>query len=540
MSNEHYGDEDVKSFKRFCQTCVLLCQHDIWIRSRIVGSLQFALSSQDLPRCFFKPIIQTLSAVHISEDDGSFVGIVEELLTGNLNLSDDDFISLATLYFQTLMITEKVSKSDISSLMANRSLWTSYQVARQAIRYGHYSICKLLCDRVTQSSSSELVSFWMRSLSKVASAEEGLSKSRHAVSLDKSISRAIALYVEALSSLKSVASFGYPLSFQTKYLELRLQSLQCLESLRQACKLVKTSPAPAIAAAVAMSARDDLLKYGSIVTQMRKSAKDFRVLADNYFILFQSSFNADDQTLSHLQLIQNSNTMIAEAVESLFQTNRMSSLIVDQNTNMEISSQETRGPSIEHMKLIKVCHSISSTVANELTNRNTVKIESRHIQILEEMTEKLLSLPLSIPRLFFQSVQNTSLKLALSPQPKATGELVIVFYSNHFVLKAEGVVITSGKRDTRKVWKVMLNVSTSSVTASVKADSLGSKHHEVNLSSIVIPRNDYFQSQFLIKFPTPGLHSVAVEASIIDENEAQWKTGPVVNTTIKVVDDGKS
>lgn len=529
--------QDIKSFASFCRTCVQLCQREDSIKSRLVTSLQFALSCESLPRWQLKPMIETLCAVTVSDDDGSFIEILNDLLEQSSDLSDSDIVGVMTLYFQTLMVSGNDCQLDLTSVLRGRSLWTFYQTARQAIRYGHYSTCKGLCDQLARCSSLESVSFWMRCLSKVAEAESGLSKCKDCVSLDKTLSHAIALYVEASSSLKTVASFGHSLAFQSKYLQLRLQLLQGLESLRQACKLVRTSPAPAVAAAVAMAARDDLLKYGSIVTQMRKCSKEFRVLSDSYSLLFQSSFNADNQTLSHLQLMQNSCTMIAEAVESLFQTNRMSSLIVDKNTHMEKTSQETRGPSVEHKALIQACHSISSTVAQDLTNRKTVKIESRHIQILEGMTQELLSVPLSIPRLFFQAVQNLSLKLALSPQPKTSGDFVIVFSSNNFALKIEGVVVSSGKRDTRKVSKVMLNVMTSPTAAS-KAES--SRQTEVNLSSVVIPRNDYFQSQFLLNFPCPGLNLVSVEASIIDENEAQWKTGPVVSTTIKVVDDGKS
>jgi len=505
----------------------------------MVSIFRIALLSPNLPKDWLKHITQTLCAINDTQqrDEEEFSVQLVGLLKENSNLSDSLLLNLLTLYFQTVMVSNQDSRLDMHSLLEGRSLWLCYQVARQAIRFGLFSICQDLCDKIQVASCSDPVIYWMRCLSKVAAAESGLTNFKDPLSLDCRLSRAIGLYVEASSGLKNVVTFGHPLAFQTQYLQLRLESLQGLENLRQSCKLVRTSPAPAVAAQTAISSRDDLLKYGSIVTQMRRSAKEFRVLSESYSRLFQSSFNADNQTLAHIQLLQNSCTMIAEAVESLFQTNRLSSLIVDKNTHLEETSFDSKGPCIEHAKLIKTCRSISEAVTQQLTPRNSARIEYSHIAILEDMTEKLLSVPLSIPRLFFQAVQTVSLKLALSPQPKAPGEFVLVLSSHNFALKTEGVVVSGGRRQ-RKVSKVLLNVTSSPTTVKTQETKMiDNKTAEVNLSCIVVPKNDYFQTQFLINFQSPGSHTVSVEASIIDDNDAQWKTGPVLTTNIKVVED---
>lgn len=537
---------------KLCQTLVRLGKMGSCVRSRILTSLRFALLYGSMSDAWIVNLAETISAIGHTDDCQDFASELEQLMAEKKESSDRVIVSLLTVYFQTLLIAGKSCQVDlVLDYLNSRSFWTCYQVARQAIRYGHHSVAHKLCNKMCESASSESCYFWMMSLSKITNAETCLYEKTSSRVLDERLSRAIALYVESGSSLRAMITSTNPLSFQTEYLQLRLKSLQAHECLRQACKLVRTSPAPAIASSTAMVTRDDLMKYGAIVTQMRKSAKEFRILSEAYSNLFQSSFNADNQTLAHLQLLQSSCTMMAEAIESLFQTNRVSSLIVDKNTHLENTQidSESGGPAIEHRKLIQVCHEISFTVSRELSGRNVSKIEETHIRMLEQMSQDLLSVPLSMPRLFFQSVQQISVKLAVSPQPKIPGDLVIVMSSMNFALKVEGVIVTSQQSTTRNrnrsVAKVMLNVTTSPVsginngkTVLMPESFARPVDAGLSVSSVVVPKNEYFSTQFLLHFGSSGIHTITVEASIIDENEAQWRSGHVVTSSVKVVEDG--
>jgi integrator complex subunit 7 len=276
---------------------------------------------------------------------------------------------------------------------------------------------------------------------------------------------------------------------------------------------------------------------------MRKCAKEFRTMADQYSSLFQSSFNADNQTLSHIQLLQNSCTIIAEAIECLFQTNRVSALFVsktsaqlEQNVFGAASSSRT---SVEHKQLSETSHRISQLVSKELVGASkSSTLDCSQISLLQRISEDLVHVPLCFPRLFFQSVQTTCIKLALSPQPK--GDLLLINSSSNFVLKVEGVIVQNSKTQVRSVSKVMINVTSSVISKTNNAlmdnSNLKQDTNPTTMNSLAIPHNDYFQTQFLLAFSCSGLHTITVEASIIDENEAQWKTGPVLNTSVKVVD----
>lgn len=542
-----------------CRSFVQVSCLSATAQRELVSALRSAVVSTKLPEDWCGWIAEALCAIGYREDCEAFALQLESLLLEKQVKDDTVLIRLVTIYLQSIMLadTHQAMRDDafkmcsrkcidVSRILPGRSLWVAYQIVRQAMRFGHHRLAQQVCSIIISRSSSEQVYFWVICLDKVCQAEATMVN--HQVPLDERISRSIELYVEALSSLKSTGVQSNGLIFQQDYLSLRLKLLQSHEQLRQACKLVRSAPAPAIAATTALTMRDDLMKFGAIVTQMRKCAKDFRNVSDLHSQLFQSSFNADNETLAHLQLLQSSCTMIAEAIESLFHTNRVSSLFIDKHTHLENSARmdtSSGGPACEHQALIAVCHQISSTVTKELSvaKAGPAKIESRHISALEMMGFQLLSVPLSIPRMFFQSVQNVSVKLALSPQPKLGNEFVTVLSSHIFALKVEGVIITKKtKQLAREVSKVMLNVTTTSMMGPTKLVSEGPNFGKpidtsLSMSSVVTPKNDYFSTQFLLNFNVSGIHSISVEASIIDENEAQWKTGPVISMSVKVLDD---
>jgi hypothetical protein len=88
----------------------------------------------------------------------------------------------------------------------------------------------------------------------------------------------------------------------------------------------------------------------------------------------------------------------------------------------------------------------------------------------------------------------------------------------------------------------MLNVTSSPVSKpGADGSIMGLKSlicdNGVNLHSLVVPHHDYFQTQFLLTLNAVGMHVLSVEASVIDESDAQWKSGPTVTMSLKVVED---
>ncbi|KAL1483471.1 hypothetical protein MTO96_050233, partial [Rhipicephalus appendiculatus] len=87
--------------------------------------------------------------------------------------------------------------------------------------------------------------------------------------------------------------------------------------LLQACGCLRTAPPPAIAASVASATRDELQKCGRVVAQLRKCSRDFKSLADQYGVLYQTLFDADPGTLRNVQLLQQNALLVMQAIDRI-------------------------------------------------------------------------------------------------------------------------------------------------------------------------------------------------------------------------------
>ena len=221
-----------------------------------------------------------------------------------------------------------------------------------------------------------------------------------------------------------------------------------------------------------------------------------------------------------------------------------------------------------------------------------LSVFTRQVAILQHLSSRLLAVSLPFPRFYFQSIQATSIKLELSPQPH-----LLIALNTSFVLNIEGVVVNSRSglqaaataaasasanggnlgssqsssskaaaslaftsasflvpppspresrldgdcREIRRVNKILLTLNATPAPPSTVGPGAGAAAEPsttaspvLSMHSVVVPLNDYFQSQFLLTFKAAGNYTVTVETAIIDENEAQWKTGPVQSVTAKV------
>src|SRR5690606_12325891 len=116
---------------------------------------------------------------------------------------------------------------------------------------------------------------------------------------ERRLLKCISIYSEALSHLKAAITPNHPLIFACEYVQLRSKYLHTHLLLMKYCRLLRTSPAASISNLIALNSRDDLLRCGPIVIQMRQNCAQFRKLANEYNELYRCSFNADHQTLVH-------------------------------------------------------------------------------------------------------------------------------------------------------------------------------------------------------------------------------------------------
>ena len=175
-------------------------------------------------------------------------------------------------------------------------------------------------------------------------------------------------------------------------------------------------------------------------------------------------------------------------------------------------------------------------------------ISHLHTACLQEVVASITSHPFPYPRFFYQSLQQTKIKLQVSPQPKTSGEPVAVNTSQFLAVKVEGVIQRSRSEDTRtersRVAAVVVQLHCSMQKAQEKAAKQepvkGGDGTSTSLEQEVEPHHDFFVSQFLVPFPSAGLYTVNIDTQWADSQGRRWLTGSKCSITVKSFEDRNS
>lgn len=333
-------------------------------------------------------------------------------------------------------------------------------------------------------------------------------------------------YRKGLSALKAASTPSFPLQFQADFAQLRVESLQAHIQLAQACNSLRTCPPPAIA----MTLGDQLQRSGKVGSQLHDSMKTFQSLSGRYKSLYQSCFDADPVSLMVVQMLQQSCLLLSQKIEAV-----LASCTSDRSRLTEPSKSSHVCSGAKSVLEVQSLQRVLSEISAEPVLPSS-GITHAHMQMLMDTSLKLLQVRLSFPRFFFQTLQSTTIKLAITPQPKSTSDRAIwVQCESNLALKVEGV-IQHGKQPGlfRKVHSVILVVSSCLMKADpVRGESKPHLPASNDLTQIAEPHNDYFSIQFLLSFPTPGFHTVSIETYVMDENGEKWDTGPQAGLTVK-------
>ncbi|NWR18644.1 INT7 protein, partial [Emberiza fucata] len=451
-------------------------------------------------------------------------------------------VSLATVIFvssQKALSTE--IKTVIKQQLENASNgWTAYRIARQASRMGNHDMARELYKSLLTQVASEHFYFWLNSLKEFSQAEQCLTELQEDSSSSalSCIAEALKSYHKGIASLTAASTPLNPLSFQCGFVKLRIDLLQAFSQLICTCNSLKTSPPPAIATTIAMTSGNDLQRCGRISNQaltlslqMKHSMEEFRNLATRYGDLYQSSFDADSATLRNVELQQQSCLLISHAIEALI-------LDPESASFQEYSSNGTAHVESEYERRMM---SVFNHVLEEVESLNRKYAPVSYLAsntCLCNAVIALLKVPLSFQRYFFQKLQSTSIKLALSPSPRNPAEPIAVQNNQQLALKVEGVVQHGSKPGLfRKIQSVCLNVSSVLQSKSGQDYKIPLDNMTNEMEQRVEPHNDYFSTQFLLNFVILGTHNITVESSVIDSNGIVWKTGPKTTIFVKSLED---
>ncbi|XP_045187298.2 integrator complex subunit 7-like [Mercenaria mercenaria] len=407
--------------------------------------------------------------------------------------------------------------------------WLAYKTARQALRYGQCGIAEKIFQALAKKVSSEHFYFWLIGLQEITLGEKCLHS--NTTTVIAKLQQALAYYHKGLTSLKAAVVPSFPLQFQSEYIQLRASLLEVHTQLLRTCNTFKTCPPPAIAAAQAVAKGQELTKCEHIVTQLGKTARDYEKISERLAALYQQSFDADPASLQNIQQLQTSCELMKLAISSIVQTGHDGqALLADK---MVLGVGEVTGD-----KFKQLLNTVHTELATLLRTEGTEVISHKHVEFLSEAASRLALAPNCFPRYFFQSLQQTALKLAISPQ-QTTTEPVLVQNDTYLTLKVEGIVQHGSKPGLfRKIHSINVIVTSNIVTrAQTNNDQKVTESSVNNVEQSVEPHNDYFSLSFILRFPLVGIHSVSIEAAITDTEGATWRTGPRVSLQVKSYDD---
>ncbi|KAK5650389.1 hypothetical protein RI129_001418 [Pyrocoelia pectoralis] len=443
-------------------------------------------------------------------------------------------VLLCTLLFQTLCGYQwnVETRNVIKTVTINNNLWANYRIARAAVRYSHHEVALNIFKDLTERVSSENLHFWLVCLKEMCDAETALSNTEKDKVVD-CLDAAVNHYNKAIAALKVAGTPSNNLQFQSEYMRLRTEFLQCLVQLIHTSNILCIVPPPAIASSIVQTTRDEYQRHGYITNQMRKCVKEFKNCGELYWKLYQTAFDADPATLENIQILQQMCGLVEQCIEVVCMAgNKMD------DDPIEFNCQNAR---LESKQLIRGCQNVVK-LARTISVDGGQTITHKHIDLLKSAVEILANSSLPIPRYFFQVLQSTTLKLAISPQPRVLGEFISVQSGSQLAVKVEGIV-QHGHRPGlfRHVKGILVTVTSQLQLNNKNKDSIDLKGVDANLAltQTVIPHKDFFTAQFLLAFPRGGQYVLTIEASVMDEHSNIWKTGPRSTLTVKVPEENK-
>ncbi|XP_049723942.1 integrator complex subunit 7 [Elephas maximus indicus] len=465
---------------------------------------------------------------------GDLVGLYKVTGQSATDKQQELLVSLATVIF---VASQKALSAEVKAVIKQQlesvsNGWTVYRIARQASRMGNHDMARELYQSLLTQVASEHFYFWLNSLKEFSQAEQCLTglQEEDCSSALSCIAESLKFYHKGIASLTAASTPLNPLSFQCEFVKLRIDLLQAFSQLICTCNSLKTSPPPAIATTVAMTLGNDLQRCGRISNQMKHSMEEFRSLASRYGDLYQASFDADSATLRNVELQQQSCLLISHAIEALILDPESASFQEYGSTGAAHADSEYE------RRMMSVYNHVLEEV--ESLNRKYTPVSYMHTACLCNAIIALLKVPLSFQRYFFQKLQSTSIKLALSPSPRNPAEPIAVQNNQQLALKVEGVVQHGSKPGLfRKIQSVCLNVSSTLQSKSGQDYKIPIDNMTNEMEQRVEPHNDYFSTQFLLTFAVLGTHSIAVESSVKDANGIVWKTGPRTTIFVKSLED---
>ena len=147
---------------------------------------------------------------------------------------------------------------------------------------------------------------------------------------------------------------------------------------------MRTCPPPAIANATAKLSHDELTRCGRITVLLRQSVKEFENVGNCYAKLYESSFDADPETLLQLRILQTMNLNLSSWIEIVCLKSSLQGSIYNE-TDIEFSVSnfdKIDEAGLEIFELIDTGEKMAELFSNLAANPDIVPIDDNHTKCL--------------------------------------------------------------------------------------------------------------------------------------------------------------
>jgi len=556
--------QEINCLKKAFKCVTLLCATKPDCTGQFVDILGGMLMSKHDDMTSLMVICETLAALAdvnqgvlnllLNDICGLISGIVSERELGSCSSTDSESNSVLVLLLTTLIQTMRGHSWSNQCKQTFRcgteivDAWSQYKLVRTAMRYGEHSVGVKLSRQIKDKVYTDRNHHWLSSLELFTTAEEILcSRDEGRKKEQDKMNAALNTFHRGLTTLRAASSPTTQLHFQIQFIRCRIWTVEALYQLVSAATSLQTSPPPAIAAALAQQSRDDLQRCGRVTSQLRNAVKELQKCARDWGSLAEASFDADLASLALIRILEKAISNLAIWIEIVcLKSNLQGSMYADTEIEFVPELLEGYSPSIQIQTLIKTFQNISSEFAALARRTDTRPISHHHTSAIFSAVRAVHASPLPYPRFFFQSLQETKLKLSVSPHNRMTGieqQPVSVKTSELLAIKVEGVIERSGveRKLLREVNQVSIVLTTSQVNKkqdpNIRIQSKLATQAEIELEQSADVLNDFFSVQFLAPFPCPGLFNCTLEAFLIDKEANRWRPDVKHSISVKSFED---
>lgn len=415
-------------------------------------------------------------------------------------------------------------------------LWLAYKVARRASMMGFHSLAEPIYLKLSKLVSSVKFRNWLSSLYQFSVAQNLISSTstlpsssspHHTLptttSLTPALCKASSLVCDAILLVKAS---GLSSSFPLRFLCVHATWLDAHCQLLATCVGYHTVPSPTSS-----------LGSSSLEKKFKLCTVQFQSLGQEFSALYSALFDADPATLEYITLLQQSCLLMASVISSvalskkpLVSPGRVSTPMAETPAlPVEISDNFNT-----NYLLGKACKDTLQHAQTAASALQSLPISEEHASVLSECSKMILQVPLRLPQYFFISLQQTTVKLALSPSVPASGQPVSVTLGTHLALRVEGVIQHCSKSKVcRSATAVHVQV-TQEIEKSLSSDA--KSPGPVVLDRTEPVENDYFQAPFLLTHAVAGYYKVVIEANLVDHTGSVWRAGHQREVMVLLVD----